>query len=150
MLLRSRGLALRVIEDHKLLNDPEFYPPGIAGKTKEEIRQIKEGMAGGLSGGIDSHAGPQHVAGRDLLHRHLAAARAEDRRGLGRLVHAMNVAKKLESVHAGQRVPQPADRRVQADLEVSRKELQDYGQQQRHRLRRRRTGNVHDAEAQRS
>ena len=53
VLLRSRGLAQRVIDDHKLLSDPEFYPPGIAGKTPEEIRQIREGMAGGLAGGIE-------------------------------------------------------------------------------------------------
>src|SRR5687767_10327099 len=46
VLLRSRGLALRVMDDHKLLHDPEFYPPGVTGKTAEEIRQIREGMAG--------------------------------------------------------------------------------------------------------
>src|ERR1051325_10047556 len=52
VLLRSRGLAERVIEDHKLLNDPEFYPPGVAGKTQAEIQSITEGMAGSLLSGI--------------------------------------------------------------------------------------------------
>src|SRR5215212_4690602 len=53
VLLRSRGLAMRVIEDAKLLNEPDFYPPGIAGKTPEEIQRIKESMAGALLGGIE-------------------------------------------------------------------------------------------------
>src|SRR5688572_26104593 len=53
VLLESRGLALRVIDENKLLSDPEFYPPGIAGKTPAEIRQISQGMAGALLGGVD-------------------------------------------------------------------------------------------------
>src|SRR5688572_32863808 len=52
VLLKSRGLAMRVIDDHKLLSDPEFYPEGIAGRTPQEIQQIKEGMAGALLANI--------------------------------------------------------------------------------------------------
>src|SRR5687768_886155 len=33
VLLKSRGLAERVIADHDLLNDPDFYPGGVKGKT---------------------------------------------------------------------------------------------------------------------
>ena len=51
VLLRSRGLAQRVIEDHKLLNDPEFYPPGINGKTKDEaLRAAQTDQIRGKSG----------------------------------------------------------------------------------------------------
>src|SRR5688572_8780102 len=42
VLLRSRGLARRVVEDHKLWNDRELYPPGVAGKTPKELEQIKD------------------------------------------------------------------------------------------------------------
>src|SRR3989440_1960239 len=38
VLLKSRGLAGRVIEDQKLLSDPDFYPAGVNGKSEEEIR----------------------------------------------------------------------------------------------------------------
>src|SRR5215210_2594923 len=53
VLLRSKGLALRVVDDHKLLNDPEFYPQGVAGRTPAEIEQAKEGLASSLVGGIE-------------------------------------------------------------------------------------------------
>ncbi|HET8775847.1 MAG TPA: Wzz/FepE/Etk N-terminal domain-containing protein, partial [Thermoanaerobaculia bacterium] len=53
VLLQSRGLALRVVDDHKLFNDPELNPAGIAGKTPAEVVGIKEGIAGGLLGGIE-------------------------------------------------------------------------------------------------
>src|SRR5436190_22584104 len=57
-LLKSRGLAMRVIEDHKLLNDRDFYGPGVEGKTKAEIDQITQAMAGGLLGGVN--IAPKH------------------------------------------------------------------------------------------
>src|SRR5207248_418712 len=41
ILLKSRGLAEKVIDDQKLLSDPEFYPQGIAGKTPAQIAQIR-------------------------------------------------------------------------------------------------------------
>ena len=41
VLLKSRGLAEKVIDDQKLLSDPEFYPAGIAGKTPSQIAQIR-------------------------------------------------------------------------------------------------------------
>ena len=52
VLLKSRGLAFRVVDDHKLYNDPELYPPGVAGKTAAELKSITEGIAGGLLGGV--------------------------------------------------------------------------------------------------
>src|SRR5688572_18375594 len=52
ILLRSKGLAVRVVEDHKLYNDRDIYPPGVAGKTPAEIEQIKQSIAAMLVGGI--------------------------------------------------------------------------------------------------
>src|SRR5688572_25355665 len=52
VLLKSRGLALRVVDDHKLYNDPQIYPPGVAGKTPAEINAIRESLAATLLGGV--------------------------------------------------------------------------------------------------
>ena len=38
VLLKSRGLGEKVIDDQKLLSDPEFYPPGINGKTPAQMK----------------------------------------------------------------------------------------------------------------
>src|SRR5260370_16055924 len=50
VLLKSRGLAERVIDDQKLLSDPEFYRDGISGKTPAQIAQIRASMAGDITG----------------------------------------------------------------------------------------------------
>src|SRR6185369_12928582 len=52
VLLKSRGLASRVIDDQKLLSDPEFYPPGIDGKTPKEIDEIRNNMVPVIIGGL--------------------------------------------------------------------------------------------------
>src|SRR5438045_4533857 len=53
VLLKSRGLAEKVIDDQKLLSDPEFYPQGIAGKTPAQVAQIRSDMAGVIDGSLD-------------------------------------------------------------------------------------------------
>jgi succinoglycan biosynthesis transport protein ExoP len=52
VLLHSRGLAERTISEHKLLSDPDFYPPGINGKTPAEVLELTHSMAGALLGGL--------------------------------------------------------------------------------------------------
>src|SRR2546423_9464941 len=53
VLLKSRGLAQRIIDEQKLLSDPEFYPPGIATKTPQEIQNARDSMVGAIIGGLD-------------------------------------------------------------------------------------------------
>jgi len=53
VLLKSRGLASRIIEEQKLLQDPEFYGPGIAGKTPQQIQAIRDAMIPAIIGGIE-------------------------------------------------------------------------------------------------
>lgn len=126
VLLRSRGLALRVVEDHKLYNDPEIHPPGVAGKTPAEILQIKEGIAGGLLGGITVTP----VRGTALVEiaytgtsPRLAKKIAD---AWGESYVRMNIAKKLESVQQASEFLTTQIATVKADLEMSRKELTDY------------------------
>src|SRR3954471_2498689 len=53
VLLKTRGLAEKVIDDEKLLSDPEFYPAGINGKTPAQIAEIRSQMAGAVNGPLD-------------------------------------------------------------------------------------------------
>jgi len=127
VLLRSRGLAQRVIDDHKLLNDPEFYPPGITGKTADEIRQIRDGIAGGLIGGVE--VTPVHNTRLVLISYTGSSPRLAQKiaDAWGESFIRMNVAKKLESVRQANEFLSDQIARVQAGLEQSRRELVDYG-----------------------
>lgn len=81
VLLQSRGLAERTITEHKLLSDPDFYPPGINGKTPAEVKQITEDMAGALLGGLSvepvkntSLVNVSYIAGTPRLAQKIAEA----------------------------------------------------------------------------
>ncbi len=129
VLLRSRGLALRVVDDHKLYNDPELYPSGVAGKTPAEIQHVKEGIAGGLLGGIEvtpvrgtALVDISYVGVSPRLAQKIAEAWGES-------YIRMNIAKKLKSVQDANEFLSTQIATVQVDLEMSRKELTDYGRQ---------------------
>jgi capsular exopolysaccharide synthesis family protein len=126
VLLKSRGLALRVVEDHKLYNDPELYPQGTAGKTPAEIQQIKEGIAGGLLGGIEvtpvrgtALVDIGYIGTSPRLAQKIADA-------WGDSYVRMNIAKKLQAVQQASEFLTSQIVTVKADLEMSRKELTDY------------------------
>lgn len=126
VLLRSRGLALRVVDDHKLHNDPELNPAGIAGKTPAEVQQIKENIAGMLLGGIEvtpvrgtSLVEVSYIGTSPRLTQKIADAWGES-------YIRMNIAKKLEAVRQASEFLTSQIATVQADLELTRKELTDY------------------------
>ena len=126
VLLKSRGLATRVVDDHKLYNDPELNPAGIAGKTKAEIEQVRQGIAARLLGGIEvapvrgtSLVEISYVGGSPRLAQKIAEA-------WGDSFIRMNIAKKLESVQHASEFLTTQIATVKADLEMSRKELTDY------------------------
>jgi polysaccharide biosynthesis transport protein len=128
ILLKSRGLAMRVIDDHKLLSDPEFYPPGIAGKTPEEIQAIKDSMAGALLGGIDI-VPVRSTSLVDIVYIGTSPRLAQKiANGWGESFIRMNVNKKLDSVQQASAFLTRQIATVQEDLEVSRRELQQYGE----------------------
>ncbi len=119
---------MRVIEDHKLLNDPDFYPSGVAGKTPQEIKQITEGMAGALLGGIQITPVPNtrlvkiyYTGTSPRLVQKVAEA-------WGDSFMRTNIAKKLDSVRQASEFLSSQIATVQANLEQSRQELQAYGQ----------------------
>jgi capsular exopolysaccharide synthesis family protein len=126
VLLKSRGLALRVVEDHKLYNDPDIYAPGVAGKTAAEIEGIKHGIAASLVGGIDvtpvrstSLVEIGYVGTSPQLAQKIANA-------WGDSYIRMNISKKLESMRQANEFLLSQIATVKADLEISRHQLQDY------------------------
>lgn len=127
VLLESRALALRVVDDYKLHNDPELNPGGTAGKTPEEINRIKAGIAGQLLGGIKvipvrntSLVDIEYIGTSPRLAQKIA-------QGWGESFILMNMAKKLASVSQASEFLSSQIAAVQIDLEKSRNELQTYG-----------------------
>lgn len=127
ILLESRGLAQQVVDDHKLYNDPELYPPGVAGKTPQELAQIKKGIAAGLLGGIEVTPVPAtslvkiaYIGASPRLAQKIAEAWGES-------FMRMNIAKKLEAVQHASAFLTEQITTVQEDLNRSRAELQAYG-----------------------
>ncbi|HET8797658.1 MAG TPA: polysaccharide biosynthesis tyrosine autokinase [Thermoanaerobaculia bacterium] len=127
VLLRSRGLALRVVEDHKLYNDPDFYPPGVAGRTPAEIEQIRNGIAGGLLGGI----GVEPVRGTSIVEISYIGTSPQQAQKIaeawGESFIRMNLATKLESVQQASAFLTQQIATVKNDLEESRQQMQEYG-----------------------
>lgn len=128
VLLRSRGLALRVVEDHKLYNDPELYAPGVAGKTPQELQQIKESIAGGLLGGIEvtpvrntSLVDVFYIGTSPRLAQKIAQAWGES-------YIQMNISRKLRSVQTASEFLTNQISSVESDLNNARTELQQYTQ----------------------
>jgi capsular exopolysaccharide synthesis family protein len=127
VLLRSRGLALQVVEDQKLWNDPELNPAGTAGKTPKELEPVKEGIAGTLLGGIDV-APVRNTVLVDISYvgtsPRLAQKVAE---AWGESFMRQNIAKKVNSVHEASQFLSDQISGVRKDLDDARQELTAYG-----------------------
>ncbi|HEX9984127.1 MAG TPA: polysaccharide biosynthesis tyrosine autokinase [Thermoanaerobaculia bacterium] len=128
VLLKSRGLAERVIEEHKLLSDPDFYPAGIAGKTPAEIRVATDSMVNSILGTITivpvrntSLVEISCIASTPRLSQKIAEA-------WGDSFMRMNVDKKLDNVRQASDFIARQIAQVRADLDKSRTELQQYGE----------------------
>ncbi|HYC87589.1 MAG TPA: polysaccharide biosynthesis tyrosine autokinase [Thermoanaerobaculia bacterium] len=127
VLLKSRGLALQVVEDQKLWNDAELYPPGTAGKTPKEMEPIKEGIASGLLGSIDvtpvrntALVDISYVGTSPRLARKITEA-------WGDSFIRQNIARKVNAVHEASTFLTDQIASVRNDLEQAREELSNYG-----------------------
>ncbi|MEA2236578.1 MAG: polysaccharide biosynthesis transport protein [Thermoanaerobaculia bacterium] len=128
VLLKSRGLAEKVIDDQKLLSDPAFYPSGISGKTPAQIVEARESMSGAVIGSIEVTP----VRNTSLVEiscisttPHLAQKIAE---GVGESYIRLNNEKKFESV---QKAGDFLDRQIaqlRADIEVTRRNMQQFNE----------------------
>jgi capsular exopolysaccharide synthesis family protein len=128
VLLRSRGLAEKVIDDQKLLSDPEFYPPGITGKTPAQIAQIRASMAGVING--PTEVNPVHSTSLvDVAYVSTSPRLAQKvAEGIGESYIRLNNEKKFESVREAGEFLNRQIAQIRADIEVTRRQLQSYGE----------------------
>lgn len=129
VLLKSRGLAQRVIDEQNLLGDPDFFPQGIAGKTPEEVIATRDAMAGALLGGITVEAVRAtslvqiaYVASTPRLAKKVAE-------GWGLAFINQNVAKKLDSVNQASKFLIDMIGTTKKELDQAREALQSYGRE---------------------
>ncbi|HUR81037.1 MAG TPA: polysaccharide biosynthesis tyrosine autokinase [Thermoanaerobaculia bacterium] len=127
VLLKSRGLAEQVVEDHKLWNDPELNPAGVAGRTPKELEPVKRGLAGAVLGGIEvtpvkptSLVDISYVGTSPRIAQKVAEAWGES-------FIRQNIAKKVNSVHEASEFLTNQIATVRNDLDQARSELTTYG-----------------------
>src|SRR6266550_7448173 len=127
-LLKSRGLAERTIRDHNLLSDPDFYRPGIAGKTPAEIEQIRSGMAKAMLGAIT--VDPVHntnlVEVAYIAPSPRLAQKVAD--GLADSYMRMNVEKKLDATRQASDFLARQIAAVKSDIDDAQQQLTRYGE----------------------
>ena len=128
VLLKSRGLAEKVIDDQKLLSDPAFYPAGINGKTAVQIAQARESMVGGVIASIEvtpvrntSLVEIGYIAATPQLAQKVAE-------GVGESYIRLNNEKKFESVQKASEFLELQIARLRADIELTRQQMQRYNE----------------------
>ncbi|MGA8806346.1 MAG: polysaccharide biosynthesis tyrosine autokinase [Thermoanaerobaculia bacterium] len=128
VLLKSRGLGERVIDDQKLLSDAEFYPAGIKGKTPAQIAQIRSQMAGAVVGPLDvvpvrstSLVDVGYVSTSPRLAQKIAE-------GIGDSYINLNNEKKFESVKQAGDFLDRQIKQIRDDIDATRGKLQHYGE----------------------
>lgn len=128
VLLKSRGLAQRVIEDQNLLNDPDFYLPGVKGRTAAEVAAIRDAMAGALLGGVlispvenTTLVDVSYIAPTPRLAQKVAE-------GIGASFIQMSIEQKLDSVRQASDFLALQISAVKRDLDIARGQLQRYGE----------------------
>ena len=128
VLLKSRGLAQRIIDEQKLLSDPDFYPAGIATKTPQEIQSARDSMVGAITGGLDvtpvrntSLVDIAYIASSPRLAQKVAE-------GVGASYIRMKVEQKFEAVRNASEFLDRQIAQVKSDIEATRKKMQVYGE----------------------
>ena len=128
VLLKSRGLAQRIIDEQKLLSDPDFYPAGIARKTPQEIQNARDSMVGAIIGGLEvtpvrntSLVDISYIASSPRLAQKVAE-------GVGASYIRMKVEQKFEAVRNASEFLERQIAQVKSDIEATRKKMQAYSE----------------------
>jgi capsular exopolysaccharide synthesis family protein len=128
-LLKSRDLAARVIQEWRLLEDPDFYPPGIKGKSAEEVKRIRDSMVGAIQGGslvIEPVRNTSLVNVSYITTSARLAQRVAD--GVAESFMRRNTDQKYESVRQASEFLDRQIAQVQEDIEAIRRAVQQYGE----------------------
>jgi len=128
VLLKSRGLGEKVIEDQKLLSDPDFNPGGISGKTPAQIAQLRSAMSGAVTGALE--VSPVHNTSLvDVSYISTSPRLAQKiAEGVGESYIRLNNEKKFESVRQAGDFLDRQIAQIRADIESTRKQLLQYGE----------------------
>jgi polysaccharide biosynthesis transport protein len=127
VLLKSRGLALQVVEDHKLWNEQELNPAGVAGKTPKELQSIKEGIAGTLLTGVNV-VPVRNTALVDISYTGTSSRLSQKiAEAWGDSFIRQNIQRKVNAVHEASQFLTNQISDVRNDLEEARAELTAYG-----------------------
>jgi succinoglycan biosynthesis transport protein ExoP len=129
VLLQSNGLGERVIEDQKLLSDPEFYPPGIKGKTPEQIKSIRTSVVGAITGGTSVM--PVHNTSLADVYYVAPSARLAQKiaQGIGESFINMNQEQKFEAVRQASELMSKQIVQLRSEIEGLRGEQKRFGDQ---------------------
>jgi succinoglycan biosynthesis transport protein ExoP len=128
VLLKSKGLADRIIREHNLLSDPDFYPSGIKGKGPAEIDKIRNSMVPAVASSIEVtpvHGTSLVEIGYVATSPRLAQKVAE---GVGDSYMRMNVEKKLDAVGKANEFLTKQISTVKAELDIAQETLNKYGE----------------------
>ena len=128
VVLRSRGLIARVIDEQKLLSDPEFYPQGIRGNTPEKNRQIRESMVGTIAAGLEvvpikntSLVEIGYIGSSPRLAQKVAE-------GFGDSYMRLNTEQKFESVRSAGDFLDLQIAKLRGDIDQTRAQMRKYGE----------------------
>lgn len=127
-LLKSRGLAERVIDDLKLLNDPEFNPDGTKGLDARQINQLKYAKAGEILGGLEvvpvrgtSLVDVIYVSGSPRLAQLVA-------NGIGDSYISSNIERKYETVRQASTFLNQEIEQLKQEIDAGERRLQQYSE----------------------
>jgi polysaccharide biosynthesis transport protein len=127
-LLKSRDLMARVIQESQLLSDRDFYPPGITGRSPEEVKKIRDSMIGAVQGGLEiaptrgtSLVTISYVATSPRLAQRVAEGEAES-------FMRRNTEQKYESVRQASEFLSHQIDQIKEDIESTRHAIQQYGE----------------------
>ncbi len=127
-LLKSRGLAERVVDDLKLIADPEFNPGGAAKQNETDRKNLRQALANKVLGGIEVVP----VRGTSLVEIFYigSSPRLAERiaNGMGDSFIAVASERKFESVRQASTFLTSEIDQLKADVDGSERQLQTYSQ----------------------
>jgi capsular exopolysaccharide synthesis family protein len=128
VLLKSRGLAARIIDEQKLLQDPDFYPAGIANKSAKQIQAIRDSMAGAIVGGIE--VTPVHNTSLVQISYIAATPRLAQKvaEGVGDSYMRMKVEQNYEAVRKASEYLDRQIAQIRNDIDLTRKQMQQFSE----------------------
>jgi capsular exopolysaccharide synthesis family protein len=127
VLLKSRGLAQRVIDDNKLLYDAEFYPPGVTGKKPEDLASIRDAMVPAINGGTTVI--PVHNTSLVEIYYVTTSPRLAQKiaEGIGDSYMAMNKEQKFEAIRDAGEFLQKQIAQLRLDIDSLRDQMKKIG-----------------------